>query len=400
MKALNILLGGTILLALGGHLVLEHRNQQRLQVENQQLMREMEQRIAVSNAPRTGGTSSPVEAGLSSEQRHELMRLRNAYGAARRDQRELKQLQDDNHRLHSNWVAQLCRGQVRLSLEQVAPYLAAKQRSAESLVAAYQATGDRALLREALEKYPGDARVNLAAYLALKGDWTPEERRSRLDALQQADPANALAHYLSAQDLFKSGQTERAWKDLQTAMSAPGMQDYVRDFRQNAEETYALAGLSELEARMVAVEAQPLPHLAVLKDLGSSLVDCAKTFRQGGDEASAAAALRMSVELGAKVGDPSGQHSIIQELVAIAIQRQALGAMDPSSPWDSGGQTVKERLEELTQYREAIKGELQGGSDFVLERLSVEDQLSFYEKMKSSGELAARRWAMSRQSQP
>lgn len=400
MKALNILLGGALLLALGGHLVLEHRNQQRLQAENQQLMREIEQRIELSKAPRTGGTSNPVETGLSSEQRHELMRLRNAYGAARRDQHELKQLQDDNHRLHTNWVAQLCRGQARLSLDQVAPFLAAKQRSAESLVAACQATGNRALLREAMEKYPDDAKVNFAACMTFHDEWPPEERRRHLDALMQAEPENALALYLSAQDYFKSGQTERALKDLQAATGKGTFEDHVRDFIQNAEEAYSMAGLSALEAKMVAVESQPLPHLAMLRNLNDNVVDLAKTCRQGGDEATASAILQMSMDLGSRVGEPSGQHSIIQELVAIAIQRNALNAMDPSSPWGTSGQTAKERLDEITQHLAAIKSEVNGGSDFVVEKLSVQDQLSFFDMMKSSGELAARRWAMSRQPQP
>jgi hypothetical protein len=53
-----------------------------------------------------------------------------------------------------------------LSRAQIEAYLAANRRSAESLLAAFRLTGDRALLQEASEKYPNDAHVNYAAWSA------------------------------------------------------------------------------------------------------------------------------------------------------------------------------------------------------------------------------------------
>ncbi len=64
----------------------------------------------------------------------------------------------------TNLLARLFEGEeVRLRPEQLGAYLAQNRRSAESLVAAFRSTQQVSFLREALEKYPGDARVNYAA---------------------------------------------------------------------------------------------------------------------------------------------------------------------------------------------------------------------------------------------
>ena len=51
----------------------------------------------------------------------------------------------------------------KLTLAQVGPYLEANRRNAGSLLAAFRATAEPTLLQEAMEKYPQDPRVDLAA---------------------------------------------------------------------------------------------------------------------------------------------------------------------------------------------------------------------------------------------
>ncbi|MHB9009260.1 MAG: hypothetical protein ACYDC1_20310, partial [Limisphaerales bacterium] len=139
-----------------------------------------------------------------------------------------------------------------LSLLQVESYLQDNRRSAESLLAAFRATDDLALLREAVEKYSDDPRVNLAAYFALRTESSPEDRRQRLAAFKQSAPDNALANFLSAQDHFNSGQTDQAVRELIAAAGKPKFQDYSGEFVQNAEEAYRAAGFSEADAKAVA----------------------------------------------------------------------------------------------------------------------------------------------------
>ena len=99
----------------------------------------------------------------------------------------------------TNLLARLIKGEElpKLTPEQVESYLAANQRSAGTLLAAFQATGDKRWLQEAKEKYPNDPVV---AFMALSKSNTPEERRQWLDTLKRIAPDNALADYLSAND--------------------------------------------------------------------------------------------------------------------------------------------------------------------------------------------------------
>src|SRR5262245_27265461 len=61
----------------------------------------------------------------------------------------------------SNLISRLESGDTpRLTAEQVEPYLEKNRRSAESLLAAFRATADKTFLREAMEKYPTDPRVD------------------------------------------------------------------------------------------------------------------------------------------------------------------------------------------------------------------------------------------------
>jgi len=296
----------------------------------------------------------------------------------------------------------------KLRLEQVQPYLQDNRRSAESLLAAFRVTGDAALFREALEKYPNDPRVTFAAYFTFKNQMSPEECRQRLDAFKQSAPDNALANYLSAQHNFQSGQTDQAVQELVAAFNKSKFRDYSGDFVQNIEEAYRAAGYSEGEAKAAAAYALPLPQLAELRRLGQNLGELANLYRQAGDESSAQSALQMGLTLGQRVAEPSGQNYLIHDLVGLAIERQILERMDPASPYDSAGHTVQDRLSELAQRREVIR-ELQGAVDpsgkwdslaGVLQTLSEQDLISFFDRVKVSGELEAMRWVRSRQAKP
>jgi len=306
-------------------------------------------------------------------------------------------LQADNSRMRSNWVEQILGGR-KLSLEQVAPYLKANQRSAESLIAASHLTGDLSLLREALERHPNDPRVNFAACFALKDETNAAEHRQRLEAFKESAPDNALANYLSAQDYFKSGQPDLAVQDLVAASGKPRFQDYYSDLVQNAEAAYQAAGLSTVEAALAA-SAQPLPQLAELRGLGQSLADLAKLYRQAGDEASAQAALQMGVTLGRQLGEPVPQGTVISQFVGMAIERQILGTLDPASPYDAAGHSVRDRLDELLREREAIKLLFQRG-ERLLRTLPEPELIGYYDRMRTSGELAAMRWLVNPDGQP
>jgi tetratricopeptide (TPR) repeat protein len=279
----------------------------------------------------------------------------------------------------------------KLKLSQLQTYLDANHRSAASLLAAFRATGDASLLQEARERFPNDPRV---AFVAIYQNGSPEERRQWIDNLKQSAPDNALGHYVSAFDHFKSGQTDQAVQDLVAASGKSKWQDYSMDSIQNAEEAYRAAGYSEVEAKAVAVMEQPLPQLSELKGLSQNLIELANSYRQAGDEASAQAALQMGLNLGQRLEDPS-QVFLINNFVGLAIERQILRSMDPASPYDNAGHTVKDQLDELARQRDAIR-DLNKVTSGFLEKMSDQDLISYLDREKMFGSQNAMQWVLSR----
>ncbi len=280
----------------------------------------------------------------------------------------------------------------QLTPAQVESYLKDNRRSAASLLAAFRATGDPALLQEAMDKYPNDPRVDFAAIH--KPGSSPEQRRRWLDAFEQAAPDNALANYLSAFDYFKSGQTDQAVQELITASSKRQLQDYTLDSVQNSEEAYRAAGYSVAETKTIAATSLLLPQLGELKQLSQNMMELANAYRQAGDDASAQTAVQMVLSLGQRFDGSQGE-ALVSQLFGMALQSLALRAMDPTGPSGSTGQTVQGRLDELTQQRTKVKeladqfGTLQG-------MISAQDWISYADRSRAFGEDAALRWVISK----
>jgi hypothetical protein len=283
----------------------------------------------------------------------------------------------------------------RVSLAQIQPYLEANHRSAASLLAAFRVTSDPTLLQEAREKFPNDPQV---AFAAMYQNGSPEERRQWLDNLKQSAPDNALANYLSAFDHFNSGRADQAVQDLTAAAGKPKWQDYSMDSIQSTEEAYRAAGYSEAEAKAAAVMGQPLPQLKELKDLGRNLSELANSYRQAGDEASAQAALQIGLGLGQRLEDPSARSPLVNNLVGLAIEQQILSTMDPASPYDNAGHTVKDQLDELARRRTAL-ADLSKNTSGVIEKLSDQDLITYLDRQKTFGAQNALQWVLSRQVQ-
>jgi RNA polymerase sigma factor (sigma-70 family) len=285
--------------------------------------------------------------------------------------------------------------QPKLTAAQVDSYLRTNGRSAATLLAAFRATGDPALLQEAMREYPNDPQVSFTA--VFKNDSSPAERRQWLDAFKQSSPQNSLANYLSALDYFKSGHADQAVQELNAAAAKPQFQDYSADFVQNDEEAWRAAGYSVAEAKTAASMLLLLPQLGQMKKLTQNIVSLANSYRQGGDEASAQMALQAGLNLGQRLDGSPGQ-SLVSELTGGAIQSIALRAMDPAAPFGQDGQTVQARLDELAQQRAAIV-KLTSQFDTMQERVSDQDWISYKDRWRSFGEQAALRWMVGKYGQ-
>jgi hypothetical protein len=287
-----------------------------------------------------------------------------------------------------------------LTLDQLETYLEANRRDAESLLAAYQATHDQALLDEAITKYPKDPRVAYTAWFRSQPNANDPDalqaRRQALDLLKQAAPDNALANYLSAANYFKSGQPELALQELQAGAAKRQYNDYTQDDIQSMEEAYRAAGYSDIESKAAATSGVLLPHLAEMKQAGLSLVALANSFQQAGDFASAQAALQMCLDLGQRLDDPNSL-TLIQPLVGIAIERAGLEAMAAAAPEADAAQAVQERLNALNQERAGIRALVTDQPiETWLPSAPAQDISSYFDRMRLFGEQRALQWLATR----
>jgi RNA polymerase sigma factor (sigma-70 family) len=282
-----------------------------------------------------------------------------------------------------------------LTWEQAESYLKENHRSAASLLAAFRATGDSKLLAEAAEKYPNDPQVAFTA--AYQPGVSAADQRHWLDVFQQSAPENALPNYLSALNHFKAGQTDQAIKDLTSAAARQNLQDYSWDFIQNGEEAYRAAGYPEVEARVIPSMALVLPHLAELKQLNNAMIELATAYRQAGDDASAQAALQMNAALGQRLSGP-GNPALITQLVGMTIEGLSLKEMDPNGPYGNGGQTVKDRLDEISQRKSTLT-EFAKQLDGIYATISAPDWISYHDRWHAFGEDNAIKWLLNKYGQ-
>jgi len=284
------------------------------------------------------------------------------------------------------------------ALDQVEPYLRANRRSADSLLAAFCITGDQTLLREALERYPKDPKVCFKGYLT--GPYNSHQpvaadRRQWLDAFKQLTPDNPLGSYLVARECFKAGQKDQAVQELRASTGRPKFEDYSADFIRSTEEAWRAAGYPEAEAELFASVLLRTQYLTELRFLGKNLVELADGYRQAGDQASAQATLQFPLTLGQQLDQPS-TFGFMRNLIGLEMQQKALSAMDPTGPYDNGGQTIQGRLDEISRRHATLLAMAQQW--FAANETIPEEALAaFFDRQKTAGSEGALRWLANRQ---
>ncbi len=362
-------------------LVIQHHTQERLREENQALQQQNAQ-------------LQSENAGLS-DQFAQTKKAREPRPAVPPMQIATKTPSPMGESQATNLYTRFGNEPPKLTAEQVEVYLKANGRKAASLLAAYRTSGNAALLKEAMQNFPSDPKVAFEAIL--KGDLTPEQRRQWLNNFEQTAPDNALANYLSARDYLKAGQTDQAVQELMAASGKRQFQDYTLERAQNDAEAYLAAGYSAAASKLIGSQVE-LPQLLELKQLGQQMVDLSSTYRQVGDQASAQAVLQIAASLGQSYGAGSAGDGAISHLVGLAIERNALSAMNPNSPYGDGGQTVQDRLNQIAQQKEMFNALVQQ-SEPLLQTMPDQDWISYIDRIQSFGEEAAMRWLVTKHGQ-
>jgi hypothetical protein len=160
------------------------------------------------------------------------------------------------------------------------------------------------------------------------------------------------------------------------------------------EEAYLAAGYSAGEAKALALRQLTLmPNRGDLKQLAYDMVELANAYRRTGDEASALATLQMAAQLGRRGQTPSPGQVAIDQFLGFAMETLALNAMNPSSPYGDGGQTVRDRLNQIAQQKAVLKQQVLQFEAFE-PTMTEQDWISFTDRLKTFGEEAALRWAL------
>lgn len=270
-----------------------------------------------------------------------------------------------------------------LSGNEIDAFLQSRHRSAESLLAAYQLSGDDAYLIEALQKFPQDPAVLLTS-LRLSSD--PAENLRTLEALKLADPGNGLGNCLAAKALFDLGRTDEALAEL-LRMSGKPLDDYMILSCQTVEEAYSAAGFSSLEAKITSVYSATKPSLM---KMGSPLIKNLEAMRNAyeasGNQEGVDSIRRIQTEIGTRLGNAG---SVVDELVGILHEKAALKGLDSPEAAD--------RLREIEQRKTALT-EASWKIPELMENPAVpeSDWVSYFDRVKLFGEKAANNWILER----
>jgi hypothetical protein len=282
--------------------------------------------------------------------------------------------------------------------QKVEEWLALHHRSATSLLAAYHVLDDTNYLRVAATNFPNDPQVELAV---LARNVFPEDRRKWLDLFKASSPSNSLANYLSAQTYFQNGQSEAAVKDLVAATGKPQFENYTLESQLNAEELGLFCGESPLKSTETALASSAGDTaLTTLKQLASQMTDLQKQELNVGDNNSAENLAQMGAILGSQLNSGASGNYIINQLAGMAVESMMLDQLDPNISYDFlDGETPGQKLQDLKQQK-AMLSQLATDFSAIEPNLTDAEKVSFEERKKIYGEVAAMRWLLQQHGNP
>ncbi|HUA37568.1 MAG TPA: hypothetical protein VMA35_04115 [Candidatus Sulfopaludibacter sp.] len=282
--------------------------------------------------------------------------------------------------------------------QKVEEWLALHHRSAESLLAAFHVLDDTNYLKEAATNFPNDPRVELTV---LTRNAFPDDRRKWLDLLQASSPGNALASYLSAQTYFSAGQSEAAVKDLVAATAKPDFENYTLESQLDTEELGLFCGESPSKSVATALAGSATDSaLTLLKQLASQMTDLQKQELNVGDNNSAENLAQMGMTLGDQLNSGANGNYLINQQASLAVESMMLDQLDANTGYDFlDGETPGQKLREIKQ-QEFKLSQLVKNFEAIQPALTDAEQVSFQERVKIYGQVAAMQWALQQRGNP
>ena len=276
----------------------------------------------------------------------------------------------------------------KLPPEALESFLRQNRTNAESLLAAYQATQDPQYLKLAAELHPNEP---LVAFQIVGHNVFPEQQGEWLDRLKALDPDNALANYLSARHLFETAQPQQAIAELRAAAIKPGIHDYLSERMQGLEELYLSSGMSPAEAKALGMTGLALPTLPQLKELAREALALQQRYALAGDTASAESLAQYQVLLARHLSQGQGATCLVNQRVAMAMERGALDLLEPARAYDFLGQSPAERLAALQNQTTRMEETIRWFGQW-LPQASDTELIAYIDRVKLYGEPAAIQW--------
>jgi hypothetical protein len=284
-------------------------------------------------------------------------------------------------------------GLAPLTAQQIGDYVTRNKGSAESLLAAWRAGGDKAWLTEAASKFPNNPEVQ---YAVIATQLSPETQRQWIEAYKASSPENALAWYFSAQEHLKAGDKAAAVAELSEASRKTAFRGELTATLQALEELNLSGGRASDEARIAAFQTcAQSPEIPGLRELAKGMRELIPQYRQQGDAASADSLAGSGLVLGAHLSDGYGSQTVINQLVGIGIQKTFLQMLAPGAERDPYGRLVAEVTANINQRQAALK-EYAGIMQTLLAQLSDSEWNIYMERVKVNGEEAALAWLKAR----
>lgn len=281
----------------------------------------------------------------------------------------------------------------------MAGYLLRHNRSAESLVAAYDVTLDAKLLQEMMQRYPDHPTVCL---LSLTQTKDPATRLALSQKLSATLPNNGLGEILSAETLLAMGKTEEAISTFQSGLGKSTLDFFTLERAIASREAWQETGLSPAQSQIASLKSQPGKEEAYIdiSRLTDALAGLQKDPSSLPPSIDAYTIATNGIALAQRL-NAVAPTTLMEEIFALRVEASLLEHLAPDSDYGDSGKTVGQRLNEVRGFTfEKDYSEMGRQAERILASAKESVVNGFHERLQLKGERQALDWLIEQTRDP